>query len=95
MCTEYAEQVKHQPARQRSGRYLYKYWESKWIQTEGEKMEKNNVAKMSFSDFEVFDNYMKECAWEHHLHEAEKALDVRMSELIFEHLDMMQENLIF
>lgn len=53
---------------------------------------KNNVAKMCFPDFEVFDNYLKECGWEHHLYEVEKALDVWMSELIIEHLDMMQEN---
>lgn len=48
-----------------------------------------------FSHFEVFDNYMKECGWEHHLHESEKSLDVPLCELIIKHLDLMQENLDF
>ena len=43
------------------GRHFYKYWQSKWIQIDGGKKWKNNVAKVCFPDFEVFDNYVKEC----------------------------------
>lgn len=56
----------------------------------------NSVAKVCFfSDFEVFDNYMKECGWEHCLHETVKALDVRTYEVIVKHLDLLQKNLGF
>lgn len=52
-----------------------------------------NVEKKNFSDFPTFDDFMRECGWEHGMQAAEQTLEVRMSHLIASHLTLIQENL--
>lgn len=54
---------------------------------------KSNVEKRCFSDFEIFDKYMKECGWEHGMQEGGQTLEVKLSQMIIKHLTLLQENL--
>ena len=56
---------------------------------------KSNVEKMCFSDFELFDSFMRECGWEQGMQATEQTLEVHMSHLVIRHLTLMQENLDF
>ncbi|XP_069172616.1 protein FAM200A-like [Procambarus clarkii] len=56
---------------------------------------KSSVEKRCFSDFELFDSFMRECGWEHDMQTREQTLEVHMSHLVIRHLTLMQQNLDF